>query len=84
MALLKAGNREQSVADGQSVIDAAEELGVPFGCTAGNCGTCITVVKEGMENLNERTPEEIEFRLEEQERLLCKCTISGGTVVLDV
>ena len=37
-----------------------------------------------MENLNERTPEEIEFRLEEQERLLCKCTISGGTVVLDV
>lgn len=84
MAILKSGNQEVNVTDGESFIEQAEELGVPFGCTAGNCGTCITVVKEGMENLSAPTSEEVEFRLEAQERLMCQTRILSGTVVLDV
>ncbi len=84
MAILRAGEREKIVPDGQSVILPAEELGVPFGCTAGNCGTCITVVAEGMEFLSPRSAQEVDFRLEARERLLCQCRILGGTVVLDL
>lgn len=84
MAILKAGNQEVSVPDGESFIDQAEELGVPFGCTMGNCGTCITIVKDGMENLSPQNEQELEFRLEDGERLMCQCKILGGTVVLDV
>ncbi len=84
MAKLKSDSAEVEVADGAPIIDAAEELGVCFGCQSGNCGACLTQVTEGMENLSDYSDNEEAFGVEGQERLLCQCIIRGGEVTLDV
>ena len=53
MAKIKAGNREIKVNDGDSIISACEELGVPFGCYEGVCGSCRIKIIKGTENLSE-------------------------------
>lgn len=60
------------VQKGESLVDAAEKLGVPFSCTEGNCGTCLTEVVSGMEHLQPLTEEEEMFGLHPHERLLCQ------------
>lgn len=80
MATLKCDNQEIEVSNGANLQKPGEELGIPFGCTTGICGTCIVEVKEGMENLSERTQEEKDMLLEENERLLCQCKIKNGLV----
>ena len=47
MAILKTDNKEVEVPDGSSTMNAAEELGVSFGCRQGVCGTCKTEVVDG-------------------------------------
>lgn len=72
---------EKEIEDGTSLQPICEDAGVPFACTEGICGTCIVEVEEGMENLTERTQEEIDFLGEtEHERLACQCKIKGGCV----
>ena len=61
MAKLVLNDQELDVEDGSSLKEPCEEMGVPFACTEGICGTCIIEVKEGGENLSERTQEEIDF-----------------------
>ncbi|HIH13599.1 TPA: 2Fe-2S iron-sulfur cluster binding domain-containing protein, partial [Candidatus Woesearchaeota archaeon] len=51
MAILKTAEKQVELADGSPILDAAKELGVPFGCHSGICGTCHIEVEEGMENL---------------------------------
>ena len=74
-------DEEVEVADGQEIVEACEEQGVPFACTEGVCGTCVIEVVEGMDNLTPITQEEKDFLGEQDtERLACQCKIRGGCV----
>lgn len=84
MATLKSHSSSITLPDNAELLDAAGDLGVPFGCQLGNCGTCLTTVLEGLDNLNEPHPAEKAFGVNAQERLICQCTILQGTVLLDV
>ena len=84
MAILKTDDNQVEVTNGEAILNAAEELGVPFGCRAGVCGTCKTKVIEGMENLSEKNEQENEMDLEEGERLMCQCKIKSGEVKIQV
>tara|TARA_Y100000310_G_scaffold342170_1_gene444094 strand:+ start:377 stop:631 length:255 start_codon:yes stop_codon:yes gene_type:complete len=80
MATIKTDNDEREVKDGEKVQQACEEVGVPFGCTSGICGTCLVDVEEGMEHLSEKTQEEKDMDLQGKERLMCQCKIKKGTI----
>ena len=72
---------EKTIPDGESIIEACEEQGVPFACTEGVCGTCVIEVSEGMENLTSFTQEEEDFLGDmDRERLACQCKIRCGKV----
>ena len=75
---------ERTLEDGESIIEACEEQGVPFACTEGVCGTCVIEVSSGMDNLSEFTQEEKDFLGEQdKERLACQCKIRGGCVKIN-
>lgn len=80
MATLKSDEQEVEVQDGEKTMNAAEQLGVPFGCRQGICGTCKVEVVEGMENLSERNDQENAMGLADAERLMCQCAIKQGLV----
>ena len=80
MGILKSETRSVEVNDGDSILEACEILGVPFGCTSGVCGTCMTTVLEGIENLSELTENEIAMGVAPPERLMCQCYLKGGEV----
>lgn len=81
MATIIIDGEEFQVADGSPIMDACEDAGVPFVCRAGVCGTCVLTIKEGMENLEPRTPEEEDMGLADDQRLGCQAVIRSGTVV---
>lgn len=83
MALIKAGSKEVTAIDGGSMEKAAD-VGVEFGCHNGVCGRCSTTVISGMENLSALSEAEDDMSLDSNKRLMCQCTISGGTVELEV
>ena len=83
MATLKVGNNSQEVKDGENISAAAEAMGIPFSCHVGTCGTCLSSVESGRENLSEVTQEEKDFGLDgTAERLACQCKIKSGEVEL--
>ena len=87
MAQLKFLNsgEEFELADNTSIQPPCEEVGVPFACSEGICGTCIVEVVEGKENLTAPTEAELNFLGEEgvcKERMACQCKIKGGCVKL--
>jgi ferredoxin len=72
---------EKEVPDGEPIITACEEAGVPFACTEGVCGTCVIEVAEGMNNLSPFTQAEQDFLGDlQKERLACQCRLLGGCV----
>jgi ferredoxin len=71
---------ERELADGIKVMEACEDLGLPFGCQDGICGTCMSVVTKGAENLLPKNEKEDDFDLPDGQRLACQCTIKSGTV----
>lgn len=74
---------EAEVVEGERIQEACEELGIPFACTEGICGTCIVEVEEGMENLSDYTEAEEDFLGEmDCERMCCQCRLKGGEVKL--
>ncbi len=83
MAIFKTNDEEREIPDGTRLEETAEAMGVPFGCHHGVCGACIVQVLEGMENLNPPTEAEDDFEIEADHRMMCQCTISGGTVQVD-
>jgi ferredoxin len=83
MATIKSRSQEISAIDGGS-MESSADVGVEFGCHNGVCGRCATVVLSGMENMSEPSEAEVDFGLEPERRLMCQCTIKGGTVELDV
>lgn len=81
MAKLIINGEETELIDGESIKETCEEMGIPFGCEEGVCGTCIVEVEEGMENLSPYTEEEEDFLGDQDcERLACQCRINQGTV----
>ncbi len=84
MATFKTTTEEREIPDGSKLEPFVEELGVPFGCHNGVCGACIVTVLDGMENLGELSEAESEFDLDDDDRMMCQCTIDGGTVEIDV
>jgi ferredoxin len=69
------------LAPGEPILSSCEELGVPFGCQAGNCGTCVIVIESGMENLEPKNEQEEDMGLRDNERLACQARIKDGLVV---
>ena len=74
-------DEEKEVDEDAPLKEHCEEMGVPFACEEGICGTCVIEVEEGMENLSEFTQEELDFLGEQDcERLSCQCKIKKGIV----
>ena len=65
------------------IMSAAEELGVPFSCRQGICGTCEVEVVEGMENLEPKNDKENNMKLPDGSRLCCQAEIKQGKVKID-
>ena len=84
MAILKTEDGSVEVPDGARIKHFAEELGVPFGCRSGICGTCKIDVISGAENLGELNDLEQEMGdRDTNHRLACQCTILKGEVKID-
>ena len=75
--------REVSVEDGSYVKDACKEVGVPFSCEDGVCGTCMIDVLDGQDNLSELTEQEQDLARDKEHRLACQCKIKSGEVKID-
>jgi len=82
MATLKTDGSTVEVQDGEPIRDAAEQLGVPFGCRSGLCGTCMIDIEQGEENLTELTFEEEDMGRDRKHRLACQARIKEGTVTI--
>lgn len=68
------------VKDGSNIRDPVEELGVPFCCTNGICGTCMIDIVEGEENLSELTQNEVDMERDKTHRLACQCQIKKDSI----
>ena len=81
MAMIKTDSKSVQVKDGDQIIEACKELGLPFGCHSGLCGTCEMEVVEGAENLSELTDEERMLgHVDKKHRQACQCRILKGVV----
>lgn len=75
-----------NVPAGTRIIEMSEKVGsgITYGCREGECGTCMTHILEGSENLSE--PTALEMRVLEEnlggkdDRLACQCRVLGGAV----
>ena len=61
---------------------------LPFGCENGLCGTCLVAIKEGADQLSEKSDQEKEtldvLMAYEDQRLACQCKLKGGDVTFDL
>ena len=73
----------KDVKDGDKIKNAAEEMGVLFGCEDGICGTCMIDVVKGEKNLSDITQPEKDLERDEKHRLACQCKMKKGEVVID-
>lgn len=71
------------VEENSEIRDACEELGVPFSCRNGTCGTCMIDIVSGEENLTELTEQEEDLERDKKHRLACQCKIKKDDVVID-
>ncbi len=84
MASLRFEDEELDVPDGDALLEYAEQLGVPFGCQDGICGTCRCRVIAGLEYLGKKNDKEIDMDMDDDERLVCQCVVSGGKVEIEI
>lgn len=84
MAKIVFEGQEKEVPDNSPIQLACEELGMPFGCTDGLCGTCRCTVVSGMENLEPVNEKEEDMGLDENERLPCQLVIKAGVVEFEI
>lgn len=84
MAKLICNGEEIPMEEGEPLKPKLEEMGVPFACEEGICGTCIIEVVKGGEHLSERTEEEDDFLGDvPHERLGCQCKMGSGDVEIE-
>lgn len=74
---------EKEIPDGEKIKNAAEEMGVLFGCEDGLCGTCMIDVISGENNLTELTQAEKDLERDLKHRLACQCRIKKGKVEIE-
>lgn len=77
-------NKEFDLPEDSSIRQVCEELDVAFGCGSGFCGICQIEVEEGLDNLNDLSPSEIEMGMNGRSRFACQCKIKKGTVKIKV
>jgi len=82
-------NVSAEVPPGELLLDAGEKAGVEMeaGCFNCACGTCAVEVVNGMENLEEPTPEELDVldswsKDPEKFRLTCCVKMKNGEVTI--
>ena len=83
MAKIISKNGEKELEDNSPIRDTCGELGVPFGCRQGICGTCKIDIEEGEDNLNELTQEEEDMDRDKKHRLACQTKIKQGSIKID-
>jgi ferredoxin len=75
------------VDDGANLRDVAMEEGssIPFGCEQGICGTCLSNIPSGEENLSPAEEQEEETVAamggEPGQRLICQCQVHGDVEI---
>ncbi len=79
MAKIRFIEKTIEIQDDSPIANVCEELGVPFDCRQGSCGTCKITV-EGGENLSNLTEMEELMGMDEEHRLACQCRIKKGIV----
>lgn len=84
MAVLKTKSAEFEVENGELVGHAAKKLGVTLGCQKGVCGACVVVVLDGMENLSAKSENEENYDLGPEDRMMCQCKATGGSITIEV
>ena len=80
MAVIKHLAEEMKVNDGSAIKEACEELGVPFFCKEGVCGTCFIEILNGKENLEQLNEKEKNLFCDSNHRLACQAKIKKGDV----
>ena len=80
MAKLIFDGKEKDLPEGEAIKEYARELGVPFGCEHGVCGTCKIDILSGEENLNALNEAEEDMERDRDHRLACQCKILQGNV----
>ena len=80
MAKIIYDGQEKEVADNSALREPCKDMGMLFGCENGICGTCLSKVDSGMENLPPKNDAEEQFGLEQGMRLMCQCSIKKGIV----
>lgn len=80
MAIVRFEGEEREIANGSRVQEFCEDMGMPFGCTEGLCGTCRCTIVDGMQNLEPLNDREMDMGLEDGERLACQCVVISGSV----
>ena len=76
-------NELKEIPENSEIRDSCEELGVPFNCKHGNCGTCMIDIISGQENLSELTEQEKDLKRDREHRLACQCKIKKGEIKID-
>ena len=71
------------IKNGESIIDACEKFGVPFGCERGTCGSCKISIIKGSKNLSKLTKEEKDLGGDSKIRFACQCKLIGGDVEIN-
>ncbi len=79
------------VPPGKNLKDACDENGssIPFGCRNGVCGTCLSTITKGKENL-EPADENEKMTLEgfgcqpPEKRLVCQCKMGSGDEEVEI
>lgn len=76
------------VSAGTPLMAVVEKFGatLPFGCRKGSCGTCRCIVRNGGQNLNEKTKAELRLfktltAVDADERLACQVVVEGDAVI---
>ena len=83
MAKLKTKDNEIEIPNRENIRKASEEIGVPFNCRNGTCGTCMIDIVSGEENLSELTEQEEILGRDRKHRLACQCKINEGDVEIE-
>lgn len=81
MTSIELGTKKIELKDNSPIQKAAEELGIPFSCKEGVCGSCLIKVKSGEDNLSDLNGAEKAYGLSgKKERLACQAKIKKGDV----
>ncbi|MBX2800290.1 MAG: (2Fe-2S)-binding protein [Myxococcales bacterium] len=83
-AVTVAGYEPFEAAEGQRLLEACEDAGLPIDAACGGfacCNTCRVEVEQGADHLSDRLPEEEPFLDAVAQRLSCQATVHGPVVV---